>query len=164
MELINYKKSYVIYGDDTKKFVNELKNLGGKFCRYLKINNDETIPGWIFSPSKTNRNSLELFLSSHNYEVSISSSNISLNSEIEIDDDMQIITYIIPSPLEKQKCQVQIGNNVYEMIVDKIVNTNPKDLILLKNLDETKDEGLIECYVKCGKWVVEYGHVLNFYN
>ena len=38
------EKSFVVYGDDTKKYKEEIKKLGGKFNSNLK----DVGPGWIF--------------------------------------------------------------------------------------------------------------------
>jgi hypothetical protein len=41
------EKSFVVYGN-TKPYKESLKNMGGRFNKYLKID-DEKVPGWIFS-------------------------------------------------------------------------------------------------------------------
>jgi hypothetical protein len=40
-------KSFVVHGENTKKYINKLKELGGKYNSNLKMG-----PGWIFSKDK----------------------------------------------------------------------------------------------------------------
>jgi len=41
------EKSFVVYGKDTKKYIDKLKEFGGKYNSNLKIG-----PGWIFNKDK----------------------------------------------------------------------------------------------------------------
>ena len=52
LSVLDYSdKSFVVYGDGTKEHKTDLKNLGGKFNKYLK-NEGNNFPGWIFSLKK----------------------------------------------------------------------------------------------------------------
>jgi hypothetical protein len=46
------EKSFVVYGEDTKKYKESIKSLGGKWNNHLKNKNDEMFGGWIFSIEK----------------------------------------------------------------------------------------------------------------
>lgn len=53
VQLIDYsEKAFALIGKDTKRLKNLIKEAGGNYNRYLKVN-DEKQPGWIFSIKKS---------------------------------------------------------------------------------------------------------------
>lgn len=59
LQMVDYSdKSFAVIGN-TKPFSSQMKELGGRFNRYLKVNNEQ-VPGWIFS--KTRQEEVAAFL------------------------------------------------------------------------------------------------------
>jgi hypothetical protein len=170
-------KSFAVYGE-TKKFKDILKNLGGRFNKNLKIN-DEIKVGWIFS-KKNQENVVDFVMKANAGETftldtssksldtsskSLETPNKSLdlpnfNSSGNKTSVYQYVKYKVYKPKANQKVELKLNGNT---MTGKVTGVEMHDDIV--DTAYLNFDGQEQLAVICnGKWTIfGYFHKHNLY-
>jgi len=157
----NYtEKSFAVYGD-TKPFRTNLKDLGGRFKKYLKIDG-ETAAGWIFS--KQNQEPvMEFILSANSGETNFHMTNTNTDGLPTITkpsnvSKYQYVKYKVYRPSENQKVSLKVDRTTKEGLVTKTETHN--DVVDTVYIDF---DGQTSLAMICnGKWTIFGYNVPHF--
>lgn len=170
MQVVNYSDSAIAVYGETKPWVEQLKNLGGKYNRNLKDG-----PGWIFSLKK--KDEVDEFVKSSNNvklvkddnlhitkitnqssmiqekkNVSTKTQEVSFPSVFTGPDNLQyqIVMYTVVLPHINQKVMLVTGVEKLEFVVSSFEKTFPISEITIQN-----EEGdIYNVYLISGKWKI----------
>lgn len=148
MEIIDYsEKSFVLIGEDTKIYKEQLKKLNGKFSKVLDKEICKDGIGWIFS--KKNRERVDKFLA----DLSTQKSDTLLPTVItvtETESKVQIVKWKVPRPKVGQKVNVSVNSTSLEGTIAEIETHN--DIIDTFYIDT--QEGKSKVVIINGKWQI----------
>lgn len=143
MKVVTYTdKSIVIYGDNTRKYKDDLKKMGGKFNGKLKaVEEFEGGCGWIFS--KKNQDKIDEFL-----------------QKISTSNEYQTVSWNVIKPKLGMKVLIK-GTNSKEYNIKNIeINEDIVDTVYIVDDEESNKLVIIN-----GKWKIfgnSEDHEVNF--
>ena len=128
MEIVDYsEKSFAVYGD-TKDFKTQLKDFGGRFNRYLKIDG-ETQMGWVFS-KKRQEEVAEFVLQANAGEIESNTTIPTLGGtgmptiSNPKTNTYQFVKFKVYKPHEGQKVQLKVDGKTVDGLVTKTETHN----------------------------------------
>ena len=138
LNVANYSdRSFVVYGDLTRKYKDNLKNLGGRFNKNLTLNGKKAM-GWVFG-RKNEEKVMAFVLSVNDGSANAFSNNVPTTQDIGLptvnapsnstNASYQFVKFRVYRPRENQNVKLTTSGKTMKGVVTKIESHNHDGVI-----------------------------------